>query len=365
MYTSRIAAVSLALLLALAALGPAAATPPPAAVEAAAAEVMGLSPEVQRFIDERVRRSQSRGARVMDLMDALFGKDGLGIVYGNEETKTAVETFETRSGNCLSFTILFVAMARHVGLEAHFQEVSEILSWDRRGDVAVSNRHMFAEIETHDGPLRVDFLPGVEKRYRSVSRVGERRVLAHYFSNLGAEALTGDDLGLATEMFTKALEIDDTLAAAWVNLGVTHRRLARPKLAESCYLRALELSPDEISAASNLAALYQASGRAREAGPYLKKVRKHRQRNPFYHFRLGREAAGRDDLNVACRRLRRAVRLLPDDAMFRAELGKVQARAGRPRKAERSFRKALALASEEAERARLERLIASIRSGAA
>ena len=50
--------------------------------------------------------------------------------------------------------------------------------------------------------------------------------------------------------------------------------------------------------------------------------------------------------------------------MFRAELGKVQARSGRPRKAERSFRRALALASEEAERTRLEKHIASIRSGA-
>ena len=365
MCTRRIATGSLALLLALPALRPVAATTPPAAVAAAAAEVMALSPEVERFIDERVRRGQSRGARVLDLMDALFGKDGLDIVYGNHETKTAVETFETRSGNCLSFTILFVAMARHVGLEAHFQEVSEILSWDRRGDVAVSNRHMFAEIETHEGTLRVDFLPGVEKRYRSVRRVGERRVLAHYYSNLGAEALTGDDLELAKEMFSRALEIDDTLAAAWVNLGVTHRRLARPKLAESCYLRALELSADEISAASNLAALYQASGRLREAGPYLRKIRKHRRRNPFYHFRVGQAAASRNDLAVARRRLRRAVRLLPDDALFRAELGRVQARSGRPRKAERSFRRALALASGEEERARFERLIASIRSGAA
>ncbi len=99
-------------------------------------DIMALSPEIERFIEQRVKRGLPRSARVQELMDALFGKHGLDIAYGNLRTKTAVETFESRSGNCLSFTILFVALARHVGLEAHFQEVSEILSWDRRGDVA-------------------------------------------------------------------------------------------------------------------------------------------------------------------------------------------------------------------------------------
>lgn len=358
------AAPALALLLALVA-DPRAAASVRQEASASALDIMALSPEIESFIDARVRPDQPRSARVMGLLDALFGKEGLDIVYGDDETKTAVETFETRSGNCLSFTVLFVALARHVGLRAHFKEVGEILSWDRRGDVAVSHRHMFAEIDTGDRMTRVDFLPGVEKRYRLVRRIGERRVLAHYYSNLGAEALTGDDLELASEMFTRALETDDTLAAAWVNMGVTNRRMGRPELAESCYLRALELSPKEVSAASNLAQLYKATGREREAAPYLKKVRRHRRQNPFYHFRLGREAVDRDDLEVARRRLKRAVRLLPDDVMFRAELGRILMRSGRPRKAERSFRKALELSSDEGQRRRLEHLIENIRGNAA
>ena len=352
---------------ALVALAVLAATPGAASLPAAggseAVDVMGLTPEIERFIDERVPANLPRSARVQGLMDALFGKDGLDIAYGNLKTKTAAETFRTRSGNCLSFTILFVAMARHVGLEAHFQEVGEILSWDRRGDVAVSNRHMFAEVETTDGPVRVDFLPGIEKRYRSVQRVGERRVLGHFYSNLGAEALTGDDLDRAMAMFARALEADETLAAAWVNMGVTQRRLGRFDEAEASYLRALELNPNEISAASNLASLYKTTGRSRKAGPYLRQVRKHRSGNPFYHFRRALEAADRGELGVAGRRLKKAIRLLPDDVMFRAELGKIQVRAGRPRRAERSFRKALERSTDEAQRTRLQGLIDDIRDG--
>jgi Flp pilus assembly protein TadD len=298
-------------------------------------------------------------------MDALFGRNGLDVTYGNTETKTAAETFESRSGNCLSFTMLFVAMARYVGLDASYQEVSEILSWDRRGDVAVSNRHMYAEIASSEGPIQVDFLPGVEKRYRSVRRIDEPRVLAHYYSNVGAEALTEDNLERAMEMFTKALEADPTLAPAWVNKGVTHRRLGEIAAAEDCYLRALELNREEISAASNLAGLYRSTGRARLAAPYLKQVKKHRRQNPFYHLQRGLELAQEGDLRAAGRRLRRAIRLLPEDVMFRAELGKVQARSGRFRKAERSYVRALRLTTDDSQRVILEELLKQARASAA
>ena len=361
----RIAQPTLGLLaLLLAAPGAAAGAARPAAGVPAAIDIMSLTPEIERFIDERVPASASRGARVRGLMDVLFGKDGLDISYGNAETKTAAETFETRSGNCLSFTILFVAMAQHVGLEAHFQEVGEILSWDRRGDVAVSNRHMFAVVETSEGPIRVDFLPGVEKRYRAVRRIEEARVLAHYYSNLGAEALTGDDLEEAMTRFGRALESDPTLAAAWVNMGVTQRRLGRLADAEASYLRALELDRNEISAASNLVSLYRATGRERQAAPYLRQIRKHRRLNPFFHFRQALEAAQQGRLRTARRRLRKAIRLLPDDVMFHLELGRMQMRSDRPRQAARSYRRALELSTDEAQRARIEQLLVSAREAA-
>lgn len=362
----RIAAATGAALLAWTVLGaaPAGATAPVADAPEAV-DIMALNPEIEEFIDARVRPSWPRDARVRGLMDALFGRDGLDITYGNLETKTAVETFESGSGNCLSFTILFVAMARHLGLKARFQEVGEILSWNRRGDVAVSNRHMFAEVLTSDGDIRVDFLPGIEKRYRSVRAIGEHRVLAHFYSNLGAEALTKNDLEGALEKFAKALTADETLAAAWVNKGVAHRRLGQVEESEACYLRALELDPREISAASNLAGLYRSTGRPRLAGPYVKKVKRHQRSNPFYHFQRGMELAEEGQFTAAGRRIRRAIRLIPEDVMFRRELGRVQAGAGRFRKAERSYVKALRLTTDDRQRLILEELLKQARAGAA
>ncbi len=326
-------------------------------------DILALSPEIEEFLDQRVRSDQPRGAVVRSLMDALFGKNGVDILYGNLETKTAVETFETGSGNCLSFTVLFVAMARHVGLTAHFQEVMEILSWDRKGEVAVNNRHMFAEVETPTGLLQVDFLPGVEKRYRAVRRIDEQRVLAHYFNNLGAEALAEEDWDRSFELLSKALEADENFAPAWVNRGVAHRLLGRHEEAEHAYLEALRIDPQEISAAANLATLYRKQGDDRKARPYLKRARRHERRNPFHHFRLGLQAANQDRNRDAVVYLQRAIRRLPEDALFRLELAQLYARMGKRRAAERQVARAVALAVPGEELEHVEILAREIRAG--
>ena len=146
-------------------------------------------------------------------------------------------------------------MARHLGLEAYFMEVSEVLSWDLRGEVVVSNRHMFAEVEIDNGKRQVDFLSGSEKRYFSVRRISDERARAHYYNNLGVEKLTAGDPKDAVPYFSKALETDPTLSPALVNQGFAHRRLGSFDEAERSYLQALEMRSGDPSAASNLASL--------------------------------------------------------------------------------------------------------------
>ncbi len=153
-------------------------------------DIMALSPEIGRFLALRIKPGQVRHMRLQALLDVIFAEDGLEITYGNNRTRTAIETFEERSGNCLSFTLMFVAMARHLGLRAYFREVDEVTNWNQRGDVVVTERHMFAEVEADNGVIQVDFLPPGAKVYRSSRRVDTPRVYAHYYSNLGVEKLT-------------------------------------------------------------------------------------------------------------------------------------------------------------------------------
>ena len=341
------------------------ALPAPAArtsrdAEAQDVDILALNPEMARFLVRRVSPRQSPKAQVYDLIDAVFGKKGLDITYDSKATRTAIETFETGSGNCLSFTILFVAMARHLGLDAYFEEVDEVISWDRRGEVVVRNLHMVVEVEIENGHQRVDFLPEAEKRYRSVKRISDTRALAHYHNNLGVDALAAGDGERALRSFNRALEADAGFGYAWTNLGVAQRRAGDFEASELSHRRALELDQNEPAALANLASLYLAQGLADKAAPLQRRVDAHLERNPFHHYRQGLASARNGELGTAIQRFREAIRRMPGESEFHAALGDVLARSGEPEKARKSLEKALVLAAGEDEKRRLEAELAAL-----
>ena len=323
-------------------------------------DILAMSPEMGRFLARRIKPGQVRQLRLRLLLDAIFGEDGLKITYGNSRTRTAIETFEARSGNCLSFTLMFVSMARHLGLNAYFREVDEVTSWDQRGDVVVTERHMFAEVEADNAVVQVDFLPAGSKVYRNTRRIRTPRVYAHYYSNLGVERLTAGRLAEAVALFEKALEHDPGFSQALVNLGVALRRSGDPEGAEASLRRALEVDPGELSAVSNLAALYLGQGRRVEAEPLLDKVAGYLRRNPFHHFRLGLRAGREGAWEEAAGHLREAIRRRPGEALFHAELARAQSRLGREEQARQTLARARGLAEGEEERGRIRELMAEL-----
>jgi tetratricopeptide (TPR) repeat protein len=337
----------------------------PAAAAAATAiptesEILALSPEMGRFLARRIKPGLVRQARLQTLLDVIFGAEGLGITYGNTRTRTAVETFRERSGNCLSFTLMFVSMARHLGLNAYFREVDEVTSWDQRGNVVVTGRHMFAEVEADNGLIQVDFLPGTGKLYRSTRRIATPRVYAHFYSNLGVERLAEGGAADAIALFERALAHDERFSQALVNLGVAYRRLGDTERAEASFQQALEADPGEMAAATNLAALYLAQGLQSEAEPWLDRVARYLRRNPFYHFRKGLRAEKEEDWEAAMGHLREAIRRQPGEAFFHVELARLQARTGRARQARAGLERALELADGEAERQRIRSLLTEL-----
>jgi Flp pilus assembly protein TadD len=330
-----------------------------AEIAASPEELLALSPEMIEFLEARVHRSTDAADTVESLLEVIVGSRGLALDYADTSTRTAIETFTTRNGNCLSFTVLFVAMARQLGLRARFNEVMEVMSWGRHGNVVWSSRHMIAEVSTSSGLVQVDFLPELEKRYRSRRTISDERTLAHYYNNLGAEQLALGDAKAALDLFQRSQAVDSSFTPAWVNQGVAWRYLDRTEEAEASYKRALEIDPGEMTAASNLAILYEAVGRPKEAAPYLERVRRYRKRNPFFHFSLGLQAFRSGELEEAVIHFKRAIRRQRKDAGFRAELAEVYLGLGMQRKAQRSLKKAIKLAESDEKRRQYQRRLES------
>lgn len=325
-------------------------------------EILALSPEMEAFLAEQVHGSTD-DIRLHSLLDALFERGKLDVSYSNERTTTAAQTFERRSGNCLSFTLMFATMARNVGLEVRFREVGEVLSWDQRGAVLLNNKHLYTEVPVGRDVVAVDFIPGANKRYRRPRLVSEDRVIAHFYSNLGAESLAAGEPERALAQLERAIAIDETFGWAWSNLGVSYRQLGKPERAEQAYLKAYRLDPTDATPLSNLAGLYAGQGKTFKAARLERRVERHRRRNPFFHYRLSLQASAAGRTEEAIRHLRRAVRRAPDDPGFRLRLAELYHADGRRRRAIRSLELALHHSRDPEVEERLGRLLEQWRSG--
>lgn len=303
---------------------------------------LALTPEMKRFADERIAPRQSRQARLLRLQEAIFDtQDGLGVTYGSAETRTAAGTFEHRSGNCLSFTLLFVALARHIGLETYFVEVDEVTGWSQRGDVGFNHWHMYAEVEIESAKVPVDFLPWTERRYRSSRRIPEPRVLAHFHNNLGADLVSLERYDEALLHLGRALELDGEFHPARINLAVAYRRIGRSAEAERLLLRVLDAQTANSVAAANLATLYLEQGRRGEAAKWMAKRAAFLNRNPFHHFRQGLSALDAGEYTAARDHFKRAISRQRDEALFYESLAAAHMALGQERKARSSLRRAL------------------------
>jgi Flp pilus assembly protein TadD len=315
--------------------GTALGVPPGASAPVADEQVLAVTAEMRAFLDEHVHRKAADQVKLHELIEAIITAKAFALEF-DDRTRTASEAFERRTGNCLSFSNLFVALAREVELRASFQEVDLPPDWSLDKDVFVLNRHVNVRVDLD--PLSdhvVDFNIDDFRASYETREISDDRARAHYFNNMGVEAMQAGDAATAAAYFRKALADNDSeFSPAWTNLGTLYLRLGHPAHAEAAYLQALKVDRDEVVAMSNLASLYERQGDTKRAAVYRKRVVHHRQQNPYYRFQRAREAFGAGDWDAAIRHLKFATRRKPHEASFadlmaRCYLGKGDERAAR------------------------------------
>ncbi len=301
-------------------------------------EAFALDAEMHAFVAPLKAQRDSR-KRLLALIQAMEARGMLSLEYA-EVTRTARGTFHDRQGNCLSFTMLFVALARAVGLQASYQSVEVPPSWSYDGTVVVASHVNTAVRTVGDGETIVDFNVRPYRSDTRSRRVSDSYALGLFYTNLGAEAMLRADYYAALIYLREAAAMHAEIAGIWVNLGVLYARHGKYEQAEAAYLRALEINGDEPSALTNLALVYQALGETELAAEYRERVQSYRERNPYYHFALATNAYQQQQFEEALTSLRKAVRLKPDEPEFYALRGEVQAALGESRDATNSFERA-------------------------
>ena len=265
-----------------------------------------LDPEILAEIEESLDRRGTPRQRARQVVDLIFGS--LGLEYALYPTRTAAETFRSRRGNCLSFVNLFVGIARHLGLDPFYVEVVDQQGWSYRDGMVVSRGHIVAGMMIEGKLETFDFLPYRPKSYRDLRPLDDQRAIAHFYNNLGAEALIGGDPQAAARHLALAARIAPEWVTGLNNLGISQARLGDLDSALETYRRGLRLEPGNVAVLTNLARLHQQEGRHEAAEGLLEQVRRSRHASPFFYVYQGERALARGELQEALDHLRQGLR---------------------------------------------------------
>jgi Flp pilus assembly protein TadD len=307
-------------------------------------DILALTPAMLEFLEKAVGADVPRSQRPVRLARATLGAGELGFSYEPLLTLTAADAFEKRSGNCLAFSNLFIAMARHLGLDAWYQEVPLPPQWSDVDGVWLVNLHVNAVVAARNGFWIVDVSGEQVFDNKESRRLTDAEAHGLYLNNLGAEALLAHDLPRAYAYLRKALGVAPKLPHAWSNLGVAYDRNGQVADAIRAYQLALRYDPVESRAADNLFRVYEREGNLQASAKLRRRVESRRRRNPYYQHQLARQALTEQRYEEASRFLRRAIALNDEDYRFHYDLARSLALQGDTDAARKSLERARDLA---------------------
>jgi tetratricopeptide (TPR) repeat protein len=316
-----------------------------------AGQVFALSDAMRQYVQTQVRHTARNGNPRVALYEALYDKSRLKLEYDAAMTRNARETFETRSGNCLSLVIMTAALAHELGLQVRYQEVLGEASWSRSGDMyfvaghvnLVLGQRLGESPNNYDakGLMVIDFLPSGDVAGYRTREISEATVLAMYMNNRAAETMSQGQLDQAYWWARAALLQDPSFSGAYNTLGVIQFRHGDLAQARRTLAHALMRAPDNTLLLSNLAQVLEASGLPDEALPLRRRLLALQPQPPFHYFNLGKAAMQQNDYVKAIQLFSREIARDPYYHEFHFWLAQAYARLGQLALADRQLELAM------------------------
>jgi Flp pilus assembly protein TadD len=312
-------------------------------------QVMAVPPELRAQLQQQVIDAGDSGrSRLERLVGFLFQKPGLGMEYSADATLTVEQAYRTRKANCLTFTLLTVALARESGLQAYGQELDDIVAWRVGDDIVYRFNHVNAGISIGRSRLTVDVARDLVMARTPPKPISDQRLLALYYSNRAAELLVDASPAAAVPYMAMALQLAPRYAGAWANAGVLNLRQGDPRAAERDYLKALALDPANAGALVNLVALYRSNGDEARSAIYARRIEKIQAKDPYFQFLQAEDNEKQGDYAGAVQHYRQAIRLYDGDSRFYVGLAHAYQQLGEERHARQAMNRAAALSRSSA-----------------
>lgn len=313
-------------------------------------QLLAVTDEMRAFVHDRTASAKTDKQKIRAILRGILKEGSTTLQYNLVKTYSAQDIFKTKEGNCLSFTNLFIALAREAGLDAHYQRVDIPPTWDEAGGTYIFNLHINAVVDMAPfGITAVDFDVANFSTEYHMWRVSDEQAQAQFHNNMGAHLMGTSEQATAFLHYRRAIEISPKTGYFWTNLGTLYRRAGHEYYAEQAFLKGVELS-SEPAALSNLARLYRDQGKMDASNYYADRVNSYHRKNPYYQYHLAEQAYSAQDFGKTNQILREALRLRNDDHRFYQLLALSHLQTGDIAGAEKNFNKAAQHANSEIER---------------
>lgn len=324
--------------------------------------LLHVSAEMHQFALEATRDKPSLSTETLALAAAMSGSKGLQLQYDSQATLTPEQAFEQRRANCLSYTLLFVALARDVGIPAEFNDVEVPPIWDLGDDrTMLLYRHINARVELAPPLYAVIDVSGEDYDPRfSQQIISDAEAQAQFYNNRAVEMRLQQRYADALRYQLRSLQLAPRAAYLWTNLADLYLEGDNLRAARVAVAQALSLDSSDMLSYDTAAQVYERLGDHRLAAAFEERVRDFLDENPYYHFHLALVALFRHDERLAYDETQRAIELRGDDPDPRFYVVRAVAleRLGEAEQAQDSMRTAIHLnpAQQDRYRNKYERL---------
>lgn len=285
---------------------------------------------LERFERQVLDRRRHPRARVNALLKFIFDEDGLGLKYADDRSRTVAESIADRKANCLSFTLVFLELAKAANFKAWFLESDRSLVWFSQDNSLYLAGHVSAQIKLGNKRVEVNFDPDTPLTNSQQRPASDERVVAHYYNNRAAEQMSKNDFVGAEAYFEAAFNMDPSLVSIHNNRGALHRRQGNEQAAAKSFEKALSIDANDLSALSNLVTVYRILERSAEADQLAEKLASVQRDNPLHHFIKGAQHENNGEYDEALSFYKRASRLDRREPAYLLALERVSEAAGKP-----------------------------------
>ena len=315
----------------------------PALVQETAASLFHLDADTLESLRSKMGKASSSETKINRLINSLYSEQGIRIAYVGGHTTGAMQTWQSRKGDCMSLTILTYALTKELGIRAVMQQVDIAPVFDRRDDAEFVSHHVNVYVparevfsidgRSYESPgLVVDFLPQPGSRVRGMA-LSEDQILARFYNNRGSEHLTQKRDDAAYAYYRAAIAADPHYGPAYSNLAQLYLRRGLQPSAESLLWHAVALDRSGDSPLRSLHALLLAQSRGEEAQKVAVMLERIKEQNPYHWLKLGIAALQKGELRRSISALERAEALAVGFEEIHYHLALAYARNGQRDKA--------------------------------